>query len=39
MTGTTFILRIAGDYGFWSARVVGHQIDKSYIPFSQIVCA
>lgn len=39
MQGTTFILRIEGSYGYWVARVQGHQIDKFYIPFSQIVCA
>jgi hypothetical protein len=39
MTGTTFILRIEGSYGYWTMRVQGHLVDKYYIPFSQIVCA
>lgn len=39
MQGTTFILRIESGYGFWTARVQGHQIDKYYVSFSQIVCA
>lgn len=39
MTGTTCILRIEGSYGFWSIHVCGQQLDKIYIPFSQIVCA
>lgn len=39
MMGSTFILRIEGSYGFWSARVRGQHIDKVYVPFAQIVCA
>jgi hypothetical protein len=39
MTGTTFILRIEGSYGFWSMRVVGRMVEKVYIPFSQVICA
>lgn len=35
----TCILRIEGSYGFWSIRVIGHQIEKVYIPFADIVCA
>jgi hypothetical protein len=39
MNGTTFILRIESSLGFWTARICGHQIEKYYVPFANIVCA
>lgn len=39
MNGTTCILRVESEYGYWTIRVLGQQIQKFWVPFANIVCA